>query len=66
MALSLSFFALAMSFFAMGMSYLNKAKNMPQATEANVAEMKKTKNNGMAFLTIGISFISIAIVFAMK
>ena len=66
MALSLSFFALAMSFFTMGMSYLNKAKKMPQVTEANVAEMKKMKNNGVAFLTISISFICVAIVFAMK
>lgn len=66
MALSISFFAIAVSFIVISMTYFNKAKQMPDATNAEAAEKKKMKNNGVAFFTIGISFICTSIVFAMR
>lgn len=66
MALSISFFAIAGSFIVISMTYFNKAKQMPSTTDTEIAERKKTKDNGVTFLTIGISFISIAVAFAMK
>lgn len=66
MALPLSFFAIAMSFFAIGMSYFSKAKKMPDSTAGEAAEKKKMHNTGIGFLTIGISFISIAVAFAVR
>lgn len=66
MALSISFFAIAVSFIVISMTYFNRAKLMPGTTNTEVAEKKKVNNNGIAFLTIGISFICTCIVFAMR
>ena len=66
MVLSISFFAVAMSFIAISMSYFSRAKQMPTTTDAETDERKNVQNTGITFLTIGISFICISIVFAMR
>ncbi|HEY9178935.1 MAG TPA: hypothetical protein VIN07_14665 [Flavipsychrobacter sp.] len=66
MALPLSFFAIAMSFFALGMSYFSKAKKMPDSTTGEAAAKKKVNDTGIAFLVMAISFIPLAVTFAVR